>query len=284
VSGAPSTVAAPAKVNLGLRVLGRRLDGFHDIDTLMVRLDLADELRVAPGTAGGDELVRLPSGDALDAVELPLDGGNLVLRAVGAYREASGGHLPPLALALRKRVPVAAGLGGGSSDAAALLRLLDERWPAGVELASLAASLGSDVPFFVAPFGAARAEGRGERLTPVALANTSLLLVNPGVGVAAADAYRWWQPGRVGPSVPWRGFDLGNDLEPGVAAAVPAVAELLATLRGADLGPVAMSGSGSTCYALLGGETERLAAAALWAERVARPRGWWAAVVRSASA
>jgi 4-diphosphocytidyl-2-C-methyl-D-erythritol kinase len=279
----PARALASAKVNLGLRVLRRRDDGFHDLDSVMVRLDLADELVVERAAAGADRLARLPSGDLLDAVGLPLDGRNLVLRAVAAYREALGGSLPALAVSLRKRIPLAAGLGGGSSDAAALLRLVAAHWPGPVDLPHLAAALGSDVPFFLHGAPAARARGRGERLEPVEIPPTSLLLVHPGVGVAASDAYRWWR-GRRAERVPWAGLDLANDLEPGVVEAVPAVDEVLATLRGSGLGPVAMSGSGSTCYAVLGADGAAEAAAAAVAERLGRQRGWWARVVRTVAA
>jgi 4-diphosphocytidyl-2-C-methyl-D-erythritol kinase len=278
--GPPIRAQASAKVNLGLRVLGRRSDGFHDLDSVMARLDLADELVVERVDGGADRLTRLPSGDLLDAAALPLDGRNLVLRAVAAYREALGGSLPPLAVSLRKRIPLAAGLGGGSSDAATVLRLLAARWPGAVDLPRVAAALGSDVPFFLQGAPASRARGRGERLEPLDIPPTSLLVVHPGVGVAASDAYLWWR-GRRAESVPWSGFDLANDLEPGVVESVPAVAEAIAALRATGLGPVAMSGSGSTCYAVLDADGAAATAAAAVAERLGRQRGWWARVVRT---
>ena len=266
---------APAKVNLTLAVRGRRSDGYHELDGVMALIDLADDLaldEVATGAvpgealepaaeaAGRDRLERLLVGDGgwLDRTEVPLDAGNLVSAAARLYRQAAqerGVMLPALRWRLRKRVPIAAGLGGGSSDAAAALRLLAARYPAGLDLLALAERLGSDVPFFVLAVGAARARGRGERLDRLSLPSQPLVLVNPGVGVSAADAYRWWQPERHGApragSAPWwAGPPLMNALEPGVAAHVPAVAATLAVLREACDGPVAMSGSGATCFAL----------------------------------
>lgn len=266
---------APAKVNLTLAVRGRRSDGYHELDGVMALIDLADDLALdevatwsasaAPlsGTldaAGRDRLERVPVGDGgwLDRTAVPLDAGNLVLAAARLYRQAAerrGIVLPMLRWRLRKRVPIAAGLGGGSSDAAAALRLLAARYPAGLDLLALAEGLGSDVPFFAADVTAARARGRGERLDRVSLPAQPLVLVNPGVGVSAADAFRWWEPeGRRAPragSAPWwAGPPLANDLEAGVAAHVPAVAATLAVLREVWEGPVAMSGSGATCFAL----------------------------------
>lgn len=281
---------APAKINLSLWVLGRRADGYHELDGVMARLTLADGLRCeAPEVEGGavvDRLERVPSGvDAwLDRTPLPLQGDNLVLRAVARYREAAaqrGVRVPELRWVLVKRIPVAAGLGGGSSDAAAALRLLATRYPAGVALAPLAAALGSDVPFFLQASPAARARGRGERLEPVLVPPQPLVLVNPGVGVSAADAYRWWDPAAAR-AVPaqraswWLGPDLVNDLEPGVAARVPAVAATLATLREVWDGPSLMTGSGATCFAL----APDVDAAEVLAEQLRRvlPPGAWVTV------
>jgi 4-diphosphocytidyl-2-C-methyl-D-erythritol kinase len=260
---------APAKVNLGLAVLGRRPDGFHELDGVMSCIALADELAVEELAEAGDARDRLeliagppgrpvaPAGTATDPLALPLDAGNLVVRAARAYRDAALAHgaaLPSLRWRLRKRVPIAAGLGGGSSDAAAALRLLAARYPLGLDVLALAAGIGSDVPFFATGSTAARARGRGERLLPVDLPPASLVLINPGVGVRAQDAFAWWRPGRRGPASPsvawWAGPPLTNDLDPGVAARVPAVAATLAALRDAWDGPVTMSGSGATCFAL----------------------------------
>lgn len=273
---------AHAKLNLGLRVLGRRADGFHEIATTMVALDLHDRLEVEVRAGGDDDAVeRLAGGDPLvDRLEVPTDGRNLVLRAAAAYREAAiaAGETgpPPLRFRLWKRIPVAAGLGGGSSDAAAVLGELARRWPAGVDLRVLAARLGSDVPFFVAGSPAAAATGRGERLAGTEVRRFAAVLVNPGVPISAADAYGWWDaaaPTEPRAATAWGAADLANDLEAGVRRRVPEVDAALELLT-ASGAPSAMTGSGATCYALFGEAAE--AAAALGALRGERPSWWWA--------
>lgn len=299
---------APAKLNLGLRVLGRRGDGFHDLDSLFVRLDLADVVTLRAATAaardGGDggagdapddagsadRLDRLASGDAwLDARPLPLGPDNLVLRAVAAYRRAASGvgvEVPAVEVDLVKRIPWGAGLAGGSADAAAALRAAATLWPADVDLPALAAALGSDVPFCLAGTGAARVGGRGEHVAPLTLPAFDVLLVYPAVEVATAAAFGWWAGDSVDVPAPddralrsGARVPLHNALEAAVAARVPAVAEALAGLRALGLGPVAMSGSGSTCFAL----AADAAAAADAARTLARRRpDWWVRAVRSA--
>ncbi len=265
---------APAKVNLSLTVLARRPDGYHELDGVMARLTLCDEVAcrervealvgagggadASQGEQVGDTLERgADGGDPwLDAQPMSVDASNLVLRAAQAYRiaaEAAGVRVPALRWRLTKRVPIAAGLGGGSSDAATALGILAARYPAGLDLAALAAGLGSDVPFFVQTAPAARARGRGERLVAVDVPPQPLVLVNPGVAVSAADAYGWWSPrrSRVGATAPWwHGPPIVNDLEAGVAERVPVVGALLERMRLLHDGPVAMSGSGATCFAL----------------------------------
>lgn len=290
---------APAKLNLGLRVLGRRPDGYHAIDSLFLRLDLADELSAdllddAPqsGQTETDRLSRLPGGDALlDGDSLDLGPTNLVLRAMAAYREAAaavGVGLPPLRLTLRKRLPWGAGLGGGSADAAAALRLAEEIAPAGLDLQRLGRGIGSDLPFCLSGWPAAQVSGRGEELDAVDVPPVWLTLLSPRVPVSAADAYGWWSARPVdAPSVPevmaalrgerpWPG--QLNALQPGVVGHVPQVGEALALLQEHGVGPSAMSGSGSTCFALA---TDRDQAQAL-ADRLrsARP-DWWLRVVRA---
>lgn len=289
MSGDGARAPAPAKVNVSLTVLARRHDGYHELDGVMARLALADDVacqaRVAgpagAGDAGGDTLERVVGGADpwLDAQHVPIDGSNLVLRAAQAYRGAATGagvRVPALRWRLTKRVPIAAGLGGGSSDAATVLRMLAERYPAGLDLAALAAALGSDVPFFVQGAAAARARGRGERLDPVDVPPQPLVLVNPGIAVSAAEAYGWWSPGRssVGATAPWwRGPVVVNDLEPGVAERVPVVGSLLERMRVLHDGPVAMSGSGATCFALA--RDERSAASLADRLRSDLPEGTW---------
>jgi 4-diphosphocytidyl-2-C-methyl-D-erythritol kinase len=275
---------APAKLNLGLQVLGRRPDGYHELDSLFVRLALADTLELLPlAASGSDRLERLPAGDAwLDRQPLSLAGDNLVLHAIAAYRSAAGAAavvVPPLLARLTKRIPWGAGLAGGSADAAAALRLLDRHWPADLDLAALAARLGSDIPFCLADLKAARVAGRGERMEPLALPTARLLLLYPNVAVSTPEAFRWW--GVTRPQVPavdlagwWSGLPVAfpNALEGPVAERVPAVARALALLRALDAGPVAMSGSGSTCYLLL--RDPEAGEYALAAARKAAPDAW----------
>jgi 4-diphosphocytidyl-2-C-methyl-D-erythritol kinase len=287
--------AAPAKLNLGLRVVGRRPDGFHELDSLFAHLDLADDLVVAwaeaPSDASrstDDRLDRAAAGDAwLDALDLPLGPENLVRRAWAAYRGAVG-DLAPVRGRLTKRVPWGAGLGGGSADAAAAFRAVARLASASVDLAPLAEQLGSDVPFCLAGHAVARVGGRGEVLTPVDLPPRTVVLVNPGVAVAAGDAYRWWGADPVDAAPmdevldAWRGgapLPLANALEAGVAARVPEVAAALASLRAVAAGPVAMSGSGSTCFAVV---ADPAVGGAVAAAVAARHPGWWVRVATAA--
>ncbi len=278
---------APAKLNLGLRVVGRRPDGFHELDSLFAHLDLADELDAALATDGAaaDRLERRPVGDAwLDGRALPLGPDNLVARAFAAVRAALDGDLPGVHAVLAKRVPWGAGLGGGSADAAAALRCAARLASAPFDAAPLAEALGSDVPFCLTRLPIARVGGRGELVEPLALPARTVVLVHPGVPVAAGDAYRWWAaaPVDVAPMDEaidaWRrggSLRLTNALEPGVAARVPEVALALAELRAHATGPVAMSGSGSTCFAVAADRAEGTAIAAAVAAR--RP-DWWVRV------
>jgi 4-diphosphocytidyl-2-C-methyl-D-erythritol kinase len=187
---------APAKVNLGLRVTGRRPDGFHELRSVFLRLALADEVAIADGAPAGDT-GRAPDsllveGDPACPVE-----GNLVLRAVAGFRAGVDVDVPPLAIRLRKRIPMEAGLAGGSSDAAAALRLLAGRHPGaleGVRRASLAASLGADVPFFLDAAGAALVTGAGEAVEPLPppIDPLGVLLVRPAVGLSTARVFGAW--------------------------------------------------------------------------------------------
>jgi 4-diphosphocytidyl-2-C-methyl-D-erythritol kinase len=184
------TLAAPAKINLYLDVLDRRADGYHEIVTYMAPLALADELTFAPANQ-----LSLTCDDP----SLPLDENNLVLRAAQALQRHSGSPRGA-AIHLNKRVPHAAGLGGGSSDAASTLRGLNRLWQTKLpdaELMTLAAQLGSDVPFFLAN-SAAWCRGRGERVEPVRLTSRlPILLICPNVGLSTAAVYQAWSsPGR----------------------------------------------------------------------------------------
>jgi 4-diphosphocytidyl-2-C-methyl-D-erythritol kinase len=159
---------APAKINLTLEILGRREDGFHDLISVAQTLDLCDDVRLDPAPEGTDPSVRFID-DAGRPLPAPADvDGEIVARAWRALRQTTGRDLPGR-VTIRKRLPVAGGLGGGSSDAAAFLRLADGFWGLGLrpeELAEVGAGLGSDVPLFLAG-GATLIEGRGERVTPL---------------------------------------------------------------------------------------------------------------------
>ena len=258
------TLTAYAKVNLGLSVLARRPDGFHDIDTLMVRIALHDTLMLKPVDNG----VNLKTTGA--DLGIPPE-KNLATRAAELYL-AELDEVCGVDIMLEKHIPVAAGLGGGSADAGAVLRGLAELYPADVDLLELAEKLGSDVAFFAADLPAARATGRGEVLTPVQIPELHLVLINPGVGVSAGDAYR-----RLRETTPplepdpilarlERGEEPGysNALEAGVVGLEPVVGEVLDALRQTNLTGVLMSGSGSTCFGLARNQGEaRLVAATL---------------------
>lgn len=263
---------APAKVNLGLSVVGRRADGYHELHTLMVPLTVGDTLDIAP--APGLSL-------RVEGADLPADGRNLVYRAARAYLDAAG-VTRGAAITLHKRLPLASGLGGGSSDAATTLLALARLYPSGVDLPALALTLGADVPFFL-PGGAALASGVGEVLQPVDLPPVPLVLLNPGVEVSAADAYRWLA-GQYTPPLDLEALLASlasgepvpyfNALQPEVVRRHPPIAGALAALQGADLHSPLMSGSGSTCFALARSEAQAQEAAR---QLAARFPGWWVA-------
>jgi 4-diphosphocytidyl-2-C-methyl-D-erythritol kinase len=181
------TVLAPAKVNLILQVLAKRSDGYHELDGIMQKLDLFDTLHIKKLRQPGISLC------CLDSV-LPEDETNLVYKAAVVFlREAGLESKYGVSLELEKRIPVAAGLGGGSSDAGATLSALNDLFELPLsdkKLLNLAKELGADVPFFVIPKAAVRARGIGEKMTPVAsLSHCSVLLVNPGFSVSTAWAF-----------------------------------------------------------------------------------------------
>lgn len=259
------TTRAPAKLNLSLAVVGRQSDGFHRLVSCVAPLTLADELEFAPGGAS-DTL-------QCDDASLPSDGTNLVLRAAAVFRAAH----PAAAhgrFTLRKSVPHGAGLGGGSSDAAAALRLLNEASGHPFDdagLRSLAAKVGSDCAFFIDP-APAILRGRGEALERLSEAQAAglrgrrVLLVKPAFGVSTAEAYGWIA--RDGAYADERGAELalagalragdasaivalGNSLQMPVFARHPELAAGLAALRSALGIAAVMTGSGSACFALL---------------------------------
>lgn len=243
---------APAKVNLSLRVLRRRDDGFHEIESLMVPVSLADELEITRCDEPGVALV-------CDDGSLPADDTNLVVRAARNFCTSQGLE-PRVRIALRKRIPHGAGLGGGSSDAAATLLALDNLFGAKLSLAALsalAAQIGSDVPFFLHR-SAAMVRGRGEIVTPCDFPHTlPLLLCKPPFGVPTPWAYQRWRDSREVPEVsyapqsfPWG--DLVNDLERPVFEKYVFLA-LLKTwlLAQAEVAGALLSGSGATVLAVL---------------------------------
>ncbi len=285
---------APAKVNLGLRVAALRGDGYHQIDTLFAALDLHDDLhlRIEPMAGTTPEVAgTIRTDDPFVAAALPpMDATNLAVRAARAWLEASGARLD-VRIELVKRIPVAAGLGGGSSDAGAVLRALEgaphpdaaER----VDGAALAKRLGSDVPFFRSGLAAARGRGRGERLAERPLAPPRpLVLANPGVPVPVARAYE--ALGGYGPPIDWEALTrawrdgatppLRNDLQHGVFRIEPEVRAAWSALAEAGGRRSTLSGSGGTSFAL----ADDAAHAARIADqlRTARP-DWW---VRTATA
>ncbi len=218
----------------------------------MVRLNLADTLTLTPTDAGIQLTV---NGDT--AAGVPSDASNLAYKAAQLYLDAAD-VAAGVAIDIHKKIPVAAGLGGGSTDAAAVLHGLAELYPTGLDLFPLAMQLGSDVGFFVLDVPAARARGRGEMLARVYLPNLNFVLVNPGVAVSAKEAYQTVQA--YSDELDVRGITAGltsgqvpefpNDLEPGIVRAYPQIAEVLAALVDTDLQGVRMTGSGSTCFGI----------------------------------
>ena len=254
--GAP----AYAKVNVFLRILGRRDDGYHDIETLLLPISFADHVTVEPAA----ELTLSLDGPA--AADVPQDDTNLALRAARLLAAEAGGESSPGArITIEKRIPTAAGLGGGSADAAATFLLLDSLWETGLGrdgLAPLAAQIGSDVPALLLG-EPAYCRGRGEVVEPVLLQTTTWVVKPFAFGVSSADAYAWWDdvagtgpdPGALIAAAEagndeLLGSALFNDLQGPVAAHHPEIAETIAAFTEAGAGGAVMSGSGPTVVAL----------------------------------
>lgn len=258
---------APAKINLSFAIEGRRADGFHEIETLMTPISLADRLTIE-ATASGDNGIDF----SCDDLSLPTGEDNLVVRAVKLFREATK-ITAEIKIVLEKRIPHGAGLGGGSSDAASTLLGLNELFGAGLadkDLFTLAAQLGSDVPFFIAR-SAAICRGRGEIVTPTSLSTRfSLLLLKPDFGVPTSWAYGKWEGSQQLPGIDYSPQEFGgvrfvNDLERPVFEKFVLLGHLKAWLRSQpEVGTALMSGSGSTVFAVLrdGADVEALAARA----------------------
>lgn len=277
---------APAKINLALHVTGRRADGFHMLETLVVFTDFGDRITVC--AAGRDDF----SVDGPFAAAVPADDGNLVIRAREALRGAYAGRCGPVRIQLEKTLPAASGVGGGSSDAAATLKALAALWelPAGPrELAEIAAPLGADLPMCIhaRPL---MARGIGEIVEPVdAMPALPMVLVNPGAAVATPDVFRRLGK-RDNPPLPPLPDRLGareltawlracrNDLEAPALDIAPAIADALASLGEAGARLARMSGSGATCFGLFGSDAEAGRAAAAIGK--GRP-GWFVVATRS---
>jgi 4-diphosphocytidyl-2-C-methyl-D-erythritol kinase len=257
---------APAKVNLLLRVGPLRPDGFHDLASLMVPLDLGDLVEVRVSPRAGPVTCRVPGHPGLDGA------ANLAARAAEGFR-ARFGVGRGVAIRIEKRTPVTAGLGGGSSDAAAVLRCLARAFRVrdAAALAEVGLAIGSDVPFFLGP-GPAWAGGRGERLSPAAVPTRHLVLLYPGdpaLAIRAGQAYRWLDEARAVRRVPplprrasrYRPTQVGNDLEAPCMARHPALGALRGLLVGAGATAALMSGSGPTVFGLFAGRAEARRAA-----------------------
>lgn len=268
---------ARAKVNLWLNVVGRRADGYHLLDSLVAFTDLADEVEVAAAS----DLSLDVTGPGTAALQDEAD--NLVLRAARLLAGRAG-LAPRAALRLTKRIPVAAGLGGGSADAAATLWALVELWRVAMpeeELFDLAAGLGADVPMCLAG-RPALVSGIGERLAPAPrLPDCAILLVNPGLPLPTPKVFAARRGAfsieRPAPDA-WRDLEAfgreltqrGNDLTDAAVSVRPEVAEVLSALKGSEgVVHAAMSGSGATCFGLY----STVAAAECAAARL--PAAWW---------
>lgn len=268
---------AHAKVNLWLNVVGRRPDGYHLLDSLVAFVDLADTVEVRP--ADGLSLdIDGPHGAGLAA-----EPQNLVLTAARLLA-ARAGRSPDVAISLGKHIPVAAGLGGGSADAAATLQALAELWDVSLSEAMwshITRSLGADVPMCLAG-RTALASGVGERLEPAPpLPDAAILLVNPGIGLATRDVFAA-RKGAFSRSIPLQGSwtsgrelaqelaRRGNDLTAAATSLCRPIGKVLAALGAAPGSLYAgMSGSGATCFALFDSlEAAQNIAASL-------PPAWW---------
>ena len=246
-------VRAPAKINLSLKILGRRADGFHEIETLIVPVSLCDEIKIDkhPTNKG----IEFTCNDA----SVPKGDDNLVVRAAKTFFERTklkGG----VSIRLKKMIPHGAGLGGGSSDAASILLALNELFETKLPreaLAKMGEAIGSDVPFFVFQ-SSAICKGRGELVTPVKLhEELSILLLKPEFGVSAAWAYQRWQDSQEVPGVRYKpqefaGQTFLNDLERSVFDKFVFLAQMKTwLLEQPEVGAALMSGSGSTVFAVL---------------------------------
>ena len=280
---------APAKINLTLRVGARRADGYHDVETVLQAVALADTVTVTP--------VRGPFTLDVREAGVPADRTNLVWRAADRLWCDAGrtGDARDARVTLTKRTPAAAGLGGGSADAAAALIALNAAWKlrrSAAQLVAVAAGLGADVPFLFAG-GTALGTGRGDRLFPLAdITPFDVVIITPGFGVATADAYRWLDEDREAGvasdgganrsarlEVGWAGgpLQMTNDLEGPVGRRSPDIGAMIDACRRAGAAAAAMTGSGSAVFGLFARGRGRPAA-----RRLQRP-GWTVRSTRTLS-
>ncbi len=277
---------APAKVNLGLEVLRRRPDGFHDIESIFQTIDFGDELEFSKSPDNSDLRISLAEGELEDGPE------NSIRRAWELVKGCRPGKLDGLRVKLWKRIPLGGGLGGGSSNAAATLVALNRLYRLDLspeECERMALELGSDVPFFLKG-GTAIVRGRGERLQPlVPLSGGAFLLVMPDLSISTAWAYEHLRLGLTGnpyrisveqvkgylSRFPISGMVLKNRLEDVVFPAYPVFDEIVEALRAAGAVHAIMSGSGSTVFGTFpDGRAAEAAAATLeanWRTCVAGP-------------
>jgi 4-diphosphocytidyl-2-C-methyl-D-erythritol kinase len=256
-------VRAPAKVNLRLRILAREASGYHQLETIFLRLELADVVRVRRARGQSFDVSGEVSAAALGPTEK-----NLAWRAARAYAEAAELR-DGWAIELEKHIPIGGGLGGGSADAGAVLRALDAMSPSPLgdaHLLALAATLGADVPFLTSTCTCALGWGRGERLLALdAPPVRDVVLLVPAFGINTAEAYGWLsshsravlpdEPGVLDPAAlaTWEGISTiaVNDFETVVAAHHPVLAAMVEALRAAGCAPAMLSGSGSVVYGVL---------------------------------
>lgn len=284
------TWLAPAKINLALHVTGRRADGYHLLDSLAVFTRFGDRLQIEPAERDAFSV----SGPF--AAGVPVDADNLVMRARDALRREAGlQRTPPVAIRLEKNLPIASGVGGGSSDAAATLNGLSQLWKLGIDEAGLARiglTLGADLPMCLEAKPLV-ARGIGDQLSPLAgFPALALVLVNPGVAVSTPEVFKALarRDNEALPPLPKRLDFHGirnwlettrNDLEPAARSIQPAIGEALKALKKADAAFARMSGSGATCFGLF--ETGNVAKRAAIEIRGRHP-GWFVAATRSMEA
>ncbi len=269
------SLAAPAKINLYLKVTGQRHDGYHELNTLMQKVNLFDQLEL---TAVPEQGIQLFCPDT----DLPEDGGNIAFRAARLFLEQTGNIEQGIRIILKKKIPVAAGLGGGSSDAAAVLNGLNQLLAADCpveQLAEMGLALGADVPLFIYPMAAGWATGIGEELTPaVSLTGYRILLVNPGISVSTKWVFETFaltaEKKKISLSCSqkkchefalgtefckrsFRPVELRNDLEEVTAGELSVIEEIKNQLLAAGAVGAMMSGSGATVFGLFSNDKEQ---------------------------